>query len=86
VDGVWKVNSPESVQKKVGAIHGQIADDSVAAVVTTDFLHRLWAAGRPCPTTARHPGNESPFDRFRQQAQFVRKSAVPLLQRMEHSA
>ncbi|EMF56821.1 hypothetical protein GTY82_08260 [Streptomyces sp. SID5476] len=36
----WKVDSPESVQEKVEAIHDLATDDAVAAVVTTDFLRR----------------------------------------------
>jgi hypothetical protein len=36
----WKVDTPESVQEKVDAIHDLAADDQVAARVTTDFLRR----------------------------------------------
>ncbi|WP_329453721.1 DUF6192 family protein [Streptomyces sp. NBC_01724] len=36
----WKVDTPESVQEKVDAIHDLAADDQVAARVATDFLRR----------------------------------------------
>ncbi|MFD7447264.1 DUF6192 family protein [Streptomyces sp. NPDC059909] len=80
----WKVDSPESVQEKVEAIHDLAADD---AVVTTDFLRRPAVASKAmADDTARHAVNEAQFDRFRQQAQFVQEEAAPQLQRMEHSA
>jgi len=83
----WKVDSPESVQEKVEAIHDLAADDAVAAVVTTDFLRRPAVANKAmADDTARHAVNEAQFDRFRQQAQFVHEEAAPQLQRMEHSA
>ncbi len=80
----WKVDSPESVQEKVEAIHDLATDDAVAAVVTTDFLRRPAIASKAmADDTARHAVNEAQFDRFRQQAQFVHESAAPQLQRME---
>ncbi|MGP4009881.1 DUF6192 family protein [Streptomyces sp. 4N124] len=83
----WKVDSPESVQEKVEAIHDLASDDAVAAVVTTDFLRRPAIASKAmADDTARHAVNEAQFDRFRQQAQFVHQEAAPQLQRMEHSA
>lgn len=83
----WKVDSPESVQEKVEAIHDLATDDAVAAVVTTDFLRRPAVADKAmADDTARHAVNEAQFDRFRQQAQFVHQEAAPQLQRMEHSA
>lgn len=83
----WKVDSPESVQEKVEAIHDLAADDAVAAVVTTGFLRRPAVANKAmADDTARHAVNEAQFDRFRQQAQFVHEEAAPQLQRMEHSA
>ena len=83
----WKVDSPESVQEKVEAIHDLATDDAVAAVVTTDFLRRPAVADRAmADDTARHAVNEAQFDRFRQQAQFVHQEAALQLQRMEHSA
>ncbi|MEU2867490.1 DUF6192 family protein [Streptomyces mirabilis] len=83
----WKVDSPESVQEKVEAIHDLATDDAVAAVVTTDFLRRPAVASTAmADDTARHAVNEAQFDRFRQQAQFVHEEAAPQLQRMEHSA
>ncbi|MFJ2833548.1 DUF6192 family protein [Streptomyces sp. NPDC087263] len=44
----WKVDTPESVQEKVDAIHDLAADDQVAAQVATDFLRggRLESDGR----------------------------------------
>ncbi|MGW1530442.1 DUF6192 family protein [Streptomyces sp. NPDC002159] len=47
----WKVDSPESVQEKVEAIHDLATDDAVAAVVTTDFLRRPRSPRRPWPMT-----------------------------------
>ncbi|MDF3142298.1 MULTISPECIES: DUF6192 family protein [unclassified Streptomyces] len=83
----WKVDTPESVQEKVEAIHDLAADDTVASVVTTDFLRRPAVASKAmADDTARHAVNEAQFDRFRQQAQFVHEEAAPQLQRMEHSA
>ncbi len=83
----WKVDSPETVQEKVEAIHDLAADDAVAAVVTTDFLRRPAVASKAmADDTARHAVNEAQFDRFRQQAQFVHEEAAPQLQRLEHSA
>ncbi len=83
----WKVDSPESVQEKVEAIHDLATDDAVASVVTTDFLRRPAVASKAmADDTARHAVNEAQFDRFRQQAQFAREEAVSQLQRMEHSA
>ncbi|GAA4340866.1 DUF6192 family protein [Streptomyces venetus] len=83
----WKVDSPESVQEKVEAIHDLATDDAVAAVVTTDFLRRPAVASKAmADDTARHAVNKAQFDRFRQQTQFVHEEAAPQLQRMEHSA
>ncbi|MFM9552994.1 MULTISPECIES: DUF6192 family protein [Streptomyces] len=63
---VWKVNYPESVQRKAGAIHGPVVGGSAAAVVITDFLHRPYVTSAVmADDTARHAGNEAPFDRFR---------------------
>ncbi|MEV0257257.1 DUF6192 family protein [Streptomyces sp. NPDC050732] len=42
----WKVDTPESVQEKVEAIHDLASDDAVAAVVTTDFLRRPAVANK----------------------------------------
>jgi hypothetical protein len=51
----WKVDSPESVQEKVEALHDLASDDAVAAVVTTDFLRRPAIASRAmADDTARH--------------------------------
>lgn len=82
----WKVDSPQNIQEKVEAIHDLATDDSVAAVVTTDFLRRPAVATKAmADDTARHAVNEAQFDRFRQQAQYVHEEAAPQLQRMEHS-
>ncbi|MET9735757.1 DUF6192 family protein [Streptomyces sp. NPDC006458] len=83
----WKVDTPESVQEKVEALHDLATDDAVAAVVTTDFLRRPAIASKAmADDTARHAVNEAQFDRFRQQAQFAHQEAAPQLRRMEHSA
>ncbi|MEV4449706.1 DUF6192 family protein [Streptomyces mirabilis] len=42
----WKVDTPESVQEKVDAIHDLAADDQVAARVATDFLRRPAVASK----------------------------------------
>lgn len=64
----WKVDTPESVQEKVDAIHDLAADDQVAARVATDFLRRPAVASKAMADgTARHAGNEAQFDQFRQQ-------------------
>jgi hypothetical protein len=82
----WKVDSPQSVQEKVEAIHDLAADDAVAAVVTTDFLRRPAVAAKAmADDTARHMANEAQFDRFRQQVQSTHEQA-PQLRRMEHNA
>ncbi|PWI46206.1 DUF6192 family protein [Streptomyces sp. ICBB 8177] len=84
----WKVDTPESVQEKVDAIHDLAADDQVAAKVTTDFLRRPAVASKAmADDTARHAVNEAQFDRFRQEAAFVHDEAAPLpqLARMEHN-
>lgn len=82
----WKVDTPESVQEKVEAIHDLATDDAVVAVVTTDLLRRPAVANKAmADDTARHAVNEAQFDRFRQQAQFVHEKAAPQLQRMGHS-
>ncbi|WP_416981888.1 DUF6192 family protein [Streptomyces sp. T028] len=66
---------------------GDVCDDAVASVVTTDFLRRPAVASKAmADDTARHAVNEAQFDRFRQQAQFVHQEAAPQLQRMEHSS
>ncbi|NGO68076.1 DUF6192 family protein [Streptomyces boncukensis] len=83
----WKVDSPESVQEKVEAIHDLATDDAVAAVVITDFLRRPDVATKAmADDTARHAVNEAQFDRFRQEVQFTHQEAAPQLQRMEHGA
>ncbi|MDX3518599.1 hypothetical protein PV725_11690 [Streptomyces scabiei] len=41
---VWKVNSPESVQRKVGSSHDLVADGMIAAMVTH---------GLPAPSVGR---------------------------------
>ncbi|MEU9057204.1 DUF6192 family protein [Streptomyces sp. NPDC048384] len=84
----WKVDTPESVQEKVDAIHDLATDDAVAAKVATDFLRRPAVASKAmADDTARHAVNEAQFDRFRQEAAFVQDEAAPLpqLQRMEHN-
>ncbi|MFF7884118.1 DUF6192 family protein [Streptomyces sp. NPDC020794] len=82
----WKVNSPESVQEKVEAIHDLATDDAVAAVVTTDFLRRPAVVSKAmADDTARHAVNEAQFDRFRQQAQFAQEKAGTPPHRMEHN-
>ncbi|MFI9825557.1 DUF6192 family protein [Streptomyces sp. NPDC052013] len=83
----WKVDTPESVQEKVDAIHDLATDDGVAAKVATDFLRRPAVASKAmADDTARHAVNEAQFDRFRQQVQFVHEEAAPQLARMEHNA
>lgn len=52
------------------AIHGLAADDTVAAVVTTDFLRRPAVAAKAmADDITRHAVNEVQFDRFRQLAE-----------------
>lgn len=64
----WKVDTPESLQEKVDAIHDLAADDQVAARVATDFLRRPAVASKAiADDTARHAVNEAQFDQFRQQ-------------------
>ncbi|MGW0207343.1 DUF6192 family protein [Streptomyces sp. NPDC003233] len=85
----WKVDTPESVQEKVDAIHDLAADDQVAARVATDFLRRPAVASKAmADDTARHAVNEAQFDQFRQQVQYGREEAAPQLdqlRRMEHN-
>nr|WP_319105761.1 DUF6192 family protein [Streptomyces caniscabiei] len=54
---VWKVNYPESVQRKAGAVHGPVVGGSAAAVVITDFLHRPYVTSAVIPTTP--PGTQA---------------------------
>ncbi|MGW3635926.1 DUF6192 family protein [Streptomyces sp. NPDC005122] len=83
----WKVDTPESVQEKVDAIHDLATDDAVAAKVAADFLRRPAVASKAmADDTARHAVNEAQFDRFRQEVQSVREEAAPQLRRMEHNA
>ncbi|WP_256259447.1 DUF6192 family protein, partial [Streptomyces mirabilis] len=42
----WKVDTPESVQEKVDAIHDLAANDQVAARVASDFLRRPAVASK----------------------------------------
>jgi hypothetical protein len=85
----WKVDTPESVQEKVDAIHDLAADDQVAARVATDFLRRPAVASKAmADDTARHAVNEEQFDQFRQQVQYGQEEAAPQLdqlRRMEHN-
>ncbi|MFF4518511.1 DUF6192 family protein [Streptomyces mirabilis] len=85
----WKVDTPESVQEKVDAIHDLAADDQVAARVATEFLRRPAVASKAmADDTARHAVNEAQFDQFRQQVQYGQEEAAPQLdqlRRMEHN-
>ncbi|MEU2685952.1 DUF6192 family protein [Streptomyces hygroscopicus] len=63
----WRVESPQTVQEKVEAIHDLAADEHVAARVATDFLRRPAVASRAAgDDTARHLFNKAQSDRWRQ--------------------
>lgn len=85
----WTVDTPESVQEKVAAIHDLAADDQVAARVATDYLRRPAVASKAmADDAARHAVNEAQFDQFRQQVQYGQEEAAPQLdqlRRMEHN-
>jgi hypothetical protein len=63
----WRVESPQTVQEKVEAIHDLAADEQVAARVATDFLRRPGVAFRAAgDDTARHLFNKAQSGRWRQ--------------------
>ncbi|MGW2288180.1 DUF6192 family protein [Streptomyces phaeochromogenes] len=63
----WRVDSPQTPQEKVEAIHDLPADDQVAARVATDFLRRRNVAFRAASDdTARHLLNKAQTDRWHQ--------------------
>ncbi|MER6162930.1 DUF6192 family protein [Streptomyces sp. NPDC001868] len=64
----WRVDSPQTPQEKVEAIHDLAVDDQVAARVATDFLRRPSVAFRAASDdTARHLFNKAQTDRWHQQ-------------------
>lgn len=73
----WQVETPQSVQEKVEAIHDLAADEQVAARVATDFLRRPSVAFRAAnDDTARHLFNKAQNERW-QQAEQARQEPVP---------
>ncbi|WP_324605541.1 DUF6192 family protein [Streptomyces niger] len=63
----WQVDTPQSVQEKVEAIHDLAADEQVAARVATDFLRRPAVAFRAAnDDTARHLFNKAQTERANQ--------------------
>ncbi|WP_327749930.1 DUF6192 family protein [Streptomyces europaeiscabiei] len=63
----WRVDSPQSVQEKVEAIHDLAVDEQVAARVATDFLRRPGVAFRAAgDNTARHLFNTAQTSRWMQ--------------------
>ncbi|MFI1676311.1 DUF6192 family protein [Streptomyces sp. NPDC020607] len=63
----WQVETPQSVQEKVEAIHDLASDEQVAARVATDFLRRPGVALRAAgDKTARHLFNNALTDRWKQ--------------------
>nr|WP_248296203.1 DUF6192 family protein [Streptomyces sp. S1D4-11] len=82
----WKVDTPESVQEKVDAIHDLAADDQVAARVATDFLRRPAVASKAMADhTARHAVNEAQFDQSNSWTMRARRNARDYERLMSHA-
>ncbi|WP_030786597.1 DUF6192 family protein [Streptomyces sp. NRRL S-920] len=73
----WQVDTPQSVQEKVEAIHDLATDEQVAARVATDFLRRPGVAFRAAGDgTAVHLFNKAQTQRWKQ-AEEAREELVP---------